>query len=56
MTHLPFIAAAYGLTLALAAWLGIGAALRLSRARNRLAAVEGGAGRRPARSAGSRVS
>ncbi len=56
MTHLPFIAAAYGLTLALAAWLGIGAALRLSRARTRLAAVEGGAGRRSARSREGRTS
>ncbi len=52
MTHLPFIAAAYGLTLALAAWLGVGAALRLSRARNRLAAVESGSGRRTARPRG----
>ncbi len=49
MTHLRFIAAAYGLTLALAAWLGVGATLRLSRARARLAAVEAGAGRRSRR-------
>jgi hypothetical protein len=40
MTHLPFIAAAYSLTLALSAWLGIGAMLRLSRARRRLEAFE----------------
>ena len=46
MTHLPFIAAAYGLALALAAWLGIGTALRLSRAKRRLAAYEAQAGRR----------
>ncbi len=49
VTHLPFIAAAYGLTLALAAWLGVGAALRLSRARRRLAAVEADGGRRSTR-------
>ena len=47
MTHLPYIASAYALTLTLAAWLGIGAALRLSRARRRLAAYEAQAGRRP---------
>ncbi len=44
MTHLPFIAAAYGLTLALAVWLGAGATWRLSRARRRLAAFEAQAG------------
>jgi hypothetical protein len=37
MTHLPFIAAAYGLGLAFPAWLAIDAALRLGR---RLAAVD----------------
>ena len=46
MTHLPFIAAAYGLTLALAAWLSVGAAFRLARARRRLAALEAASGRR----------
>ena len=40
MTHLPYIAGAYGLTLAVAAWLWISASLRLRRARRRLAAVE----------------
>ncbi len=40
MTHLPFIAGAYGLTLALAGWLAISAATRLSRARRRLTAFE----------------
>ncbi|GBQ25108.1 hypothetical protein ACLRDC_00875 [Gluconacetobacter sacchari] len=44
MTHLPYIAAAYGLTVGLAVLLGTSAALRLRRARARLAAVE-----RPAR-------
>ena len=44
MTHLPFIAAAYGLTLALAVWLGAGATWRLSRARRQLAAFEAQAG------------
>jgi len=37
---LPFIAGAYALTVGLAAWLGIGAALRLSRARRKLEAFE----------------
>ena len=45
MTHLPFIVAAYAITLSLAAWLSVGAALRLSRARRRLAAFEAGAKR-----------
>ena len=40
MTHLPFIAAAYGLTLAVAAWLAVAATLRLSRAQRRLQAIE----------------
>jgi hypothetical protein len=44
MTHLPFIAAAYGLTLALAVWLGASAMLRLSRAKRRLEAYEAQAG------------
>ena len=45
MTHLPFIAAAYGLTVALAVWLGASATLRLSRAKRRLTAYEAQAGR-----------
>ncbi len=40
MTHLPFIVAAYGLTLALAAWLAVGATLRLARVRRRLRTAE----------------
>ncbi len=46
MTHLPFIAAAYGLTVALAVWLGASATLRLSRAKRRLIAYEAQAGTR----------
>ncbi len=45
MRYLPFIAGSYGVTLALAAWLGIAASLRIVRARRRLAAVEAGLGR-----------
>ncbi|MBB2196126.1 MAG: heme exporter protein CcmD [Gluconacetobacter sp.] len=40
MTHLPYIVAAYGMTIGLAVILGTGAALRLRRARARLAAIE----------------
>ena len=40
MTHLPFVAGAYGLTVAAGAWLSVSAALRLRRARRRLAAVD----------------
>ncbi|WP_419729696.1 heme exporter protein CcmD [Lichenicola sp.] len=40
MTHLPYVAGAYGLTLAVAAVLSVSAALRLRRARRRLAAVD----------------
>ncbi|MCE2564439.1 heme exporter protein CcmD [Komagataeibacter sp. FNDCF1] len=40
MTHLPYIAAAYGLTLGVAAILSINATVRLRRARRRLAAIE----------------
>ena len=40
MTHLPYIAAAYGLTLAVAAWLIADAATRTARARKRLAALD----------------
>ncbi|MBB2200165.1 hypothetical protein [Gluconacetobacter tumulisoli] len=44
MTHLPYIAAAYGMTISLAVLLGTNAALRLRRARARLATID-----RPAR-------
>lgn len=40
MTHLPFIAGAYGLTLATVLWLTLGAASRVHRARRRLAALD----------------
>jgi heme exporter protein D len=40
MTHLPFIAAAYGVFLAVACWLSIGATLRLRRAGAKLRAVD----------------
>ena len=40
MTHLPFIAAAYGLTLAVALWLSLGATLRVRQARRRLAEID----------------
>ena len=40
MTHLPYIAAAYGLTLVLAVWFSAAATTRLSRARQKLAAVD----------------
>ena len=40
MTHLPYIAGAYGLTLSLALVLSVSAAIRLRRARRRLAAVD----------------
>ena len=39
MTHLPFILGAYGLTGATALALSVSAALRLGRARRRLAAI-----------------
>ena len=45
MTHLPYIAGAYGLTVALGLALSVSAALRLRHARRRLAAVD--ARRRP---------
>ncbi|MBB2167366.1 heme exporter protein CcmD [Gluconacetobacter aggeris] len=48
MTHLPYIVTAYGLTIGLAVILGGGAALRLRRARARLAALE-----RPSRTGGA---
>ena len=40
MTHLGFIAAAYGLAVATAAWFAADAALRMGRARRRLAAID----------------
>jgi len=48
VTHLPFILGAYAVTLLLAGWLSVGAALRLSRAQRRLAAYERQAGARQA--------
>ncbi len=40
MTHLPFIAAAYGISLATIGAMSVAAALRLRRARRRLAALD----------------
>jgi hypothetical protein len=40
VTHVVFIAAAYGLTVAVAVWQAVGAGLRLARARRMLAAAE----------------
>ena len=40
MTHLPFIAAAYGLALALGGGFAIDAWLRVGRARRRLDAID----------------
>ncbi len=40
MTHLPYVAAAYGLTMAVAGWLIADAAVRTARARRRLAALD----------------
>ncbi|RFD20761.1 heme exporter protein CcmD [Komagataeibacter melaceti] len=40
MTHLPYIVAAYGLTIGVAMVLSINATLRLRQARRRLAAIE----------------
>ncbi|WP_323990351.1 MULTISPECIES: hypothetical protein [Nguyenibacter] len=49
MTHLPYIAASYGLALGLAVLLGGNAALRLRRAKARLAGLDAAArGRRSA--------
>ncbi len=44
MNHLPYIAGAYGLTLAVILWLSIDAAVRTARARRRLAAIDPRAG------------
>jgi len=40
MTHLPFILAAYGLTIAVVVWLSIGALLRNRAARAKLAVID----------------
>jgi hypothetical protein len=40
MDHLAYIVPAYGITLLLALWLGVGAAMRMTRARKKLAAVD----------------
>ena len=40
MNYLPFIAGSYGITLVLALVLGIGAAMRLARAKRGLRAVD----------------
>jgi len=40
MTHLPFIASAYGLAAGVLGWFGIGAWLRANAARRRLAAID----------------
>ena len=45
MSYLPFIAGSYGATLGLAALFGIGAAIRIARAKRRLAGVEADLGR-----------
>ena len=40
MTHLPFILAAYGLTVVVVVWLGVDAWRRTVRARRRLAVID----------------
>ncbi len=45
MNHLPYIAAAYGLGLAVILWLVVDAVVRTARARRRLAAIDPRAGR-----------
>jgi len=40
MTHLPYIAAAYGLTLAVVAWFSVNAWLRTKAAMRKLAAID----------------
>ena len=47
MTHLPYIAASYGLALFVLVGLGLGARLRLRAARRRLAAIDPRQGARP---------
>jgi len=46
MSHWPYIAAAYGLSLAVVLWLVTDATLRTARARRRLAAVDSRAAER----------
>ncbi len=45
MTHLGYIAASYGLAVAIVLWLSISAWLRTGRARRKLAAIDPRAGR-----------
>ena len=45
MTHLPFIAASYGLAVLVLGWFGAGAWLRVGSARRRLAAIDPRRGR-----------
>ena len=40
MTHLGYIAASYGLAVAVGGWFSIGAWLRVGQARRRLAAID----------------
>lgn len=40
MTHLPYIAASYGLAVVVAGWLSIDAWLRMRRAQTRLRAID----------------
>jgi hypothetical protein len=40
MTHLPFIAASYGLAALVLSWFGIGAWMRMGSARRRLTAID----------------
>jgi hypothetical protein len=40
MTHLPYIAASYGLTIVVLGWFSIGAWARVDAARKRLAAID----------------
>ena len=40
MTHLPFVAGSYGLTVLVLAWFGVGAWLRTAAAKRRLAAID----------------
>jgi hypothetical protein len=40
MTHLPFIAASYALTVLVLGWFGIGAWVRVAAAQKRLAAID----------------
>ena len=41
MTHLPWIAASYGLAAVVVSWLAVGSRVRLGRARRRLRALDG---------------